>query len=261
MNEATDVLRLNIAPEKPIELLDFLKSCRALANEFDDFAEAHGSKQCKLFIKEVRKGSIEVDLVTQIGCGIMAVQQVMPIIESFNVVSEFIGYIRCVINWLLKGDATSQNSPYGVKTLANVNDFLEPIAKDKGSTVTINNVTVTGDVNAPIIIDNAGANYAQNMCKRVIAEYNTPNVERVEKTLLQWYQSRNSTDQAGDRAIIGSISAKPLKTVFIDSALKSKMMEGNDNPFAGTWLVNVVVERIDGVPKLYKIESMERLKD
>lgn len=260
MNEESDVLRINMAPVKPMELLDFVKSCKALANEFDDFAESKGVSQCKLYIKEVRKGSIEVDLVALGEC-CFVVQQLMPLLERVNVVAEFVGYVRGAINWLISGNATLKECPYSPKTLGNISEFLDPVAKDKGASATIVNVNIGGDVNAPIYIDNSGANYAQNVCRRIKEEYSTPNAEHVEQTLLQWYQSRNSTEQVGDKAIINSISSKAIKTVFVDKNLKAKMITGTDNPFAGTWLVDVIVERIEGVPKLYKIESMERLKD
>lgn len=259
-NGKTDVLRVTYSPSRPVELSDFVRSCNAIASEYNSFAAWKGCDQCKLYVKEVRKGSIELDLVN--ACGIaFAVQQVMPFVEGVNVMSDFIGHVRSVIDWLKSGNARAEDNRFAAKTLENVCAFLDPVAKDRDAKVTINAITVNGDVNAPLVVGNSDANYVQN-AKRIVDEGNsTPNVRRVEGVMLKWYQSRNSVEPSGDKAIIDSVSPKPLRTVFVDQKMKSLLLSVSENIFKCAWLVTVIVESFDGVPKLYRIESIEKLPD
>lgn len=258
--EEPEILRVNFSPSKPVELSDFVKSCNALASEYNSFASSRGLEECKLYVKEVRKGSIELDLVNL--CGVAAaVQQVMPFIEAGNAIADFLEHFKSVIEWLKGGNANAKDNPFAGKTLDNISSFLDPVAKDKNAKLTINAITVNGDVSAPIIIGNADANYVQN-AKRIVDEENaSPNVKTIEGVMLRWYQSRNSPDQSGDKAIIESISTRPIRTVFSDKKLKTLLMSVQENIFKCAWLVDVVVESFDGVPKLYRIESIERLPD
>lgn len=261
MQTEADVLRVNLSPSKPVELADFVRSCNALANEYNAFASAKSLDECRLYVKEVRKGSIELDLVAACFGVVDAVQQVLPFVETGNAIADFLAHVRGVVDWLKSGNANARNNPYTGKTLDNVSAFLDPVAKDRNATVTINALTVNGDVNAPLVVGNSDANYVQNAKRIVDAENASPNVKRVEGVMLRWYQSRNSDEPSGDKAIIDTISPRPLRTVFADRKLKTLLMSVEENIFKCAWLVDAVVEFLDGVPKLYRIESIERLPD
>ena len=73
---------------------------------------------------------------------------------------------------------------------------------------------------------------------------------------------RNNTNIKDKRykSIIQSISEKEVSTVFADKSQMAIFQE-DKSFFKCLWLVTVFVERIDGVPKLYKIEKIERLED
>lgn len=259
MQGQTDILRVNFAPSKPVELADFVRSCGALASEFNAFSAEKGLEGGKLYVREVRKGSIELDLVAV--CAGVAVQQILPLVGHANAMADFLGHLKGVVGWLKGGGTGAKVRTFADKTLDNVSAFLDPVAKDRDATVTVNVITVNGDVNAPLVVDNVGANYVQNMKRLVETESAAPNVRRVEGVMLRWYQSRNSDEQSGDKAIIETVSEKPLRTVFADRKLKALLMSVEENLFRCAWLVDATVESLDGVPKLYRIESIERLKD
>lgn len=259
MQDKADILRVNFAPSRPVELADFVRSCGALSNEYNAFAAERGLEAGKLYVKEVRKGSIELDLVAV--CAGMLVQQVLPIVCNANAIADFLGHLKGVVGWLKGGGAGAKDRPYADRTLENVSAFLDPVAKDKNATVTVNVVTVNGDVNAPLVVGNTDANYVQNVRRLVEEECASPNVRRVEGVMLRWYQSRNSDEPTGDKAIIETVSKKPLRTVFADRKIKALLLSVEENIFRCAWLVDATVESLDGVPKLYRIESIERLKD
>lgn len=259
ITENGGILRVHYAPSRPVELMDFVKSCMAIASEYSDFAAARRASDCKLFVKEVRNGSIEIDLVSAaVVAG--AVQQVLPIAEAVNIFSDFLGHLAVARDWLLGGARGPRPDEIGQKTFDNIRAFVEPVAKDGGASVTIQCVNVGGDANAPIVFGSQDANVAQNVVHRMESESQGQNLRRVEQTVLKWYQSRNSLNSAaGDKAIIESISRDPVRTVFVDRKLKALLLSMPENIFKSEWLVDVLVEFSDNRPRLYKVESIERL--
>lgn len=82
-----------------------------------------------------------------------------------------------------------------------------------------------------------------------------------EKVVLYWYQARNDPkSQAGDHAIIESISPGPVKAV-VDEETKSKMLSGPENPFQLGYLVDVEVETINSKPSIYKVLNIHEKFD
>ena len=257
-----DILRVNLSPSKPVELADFIKSCSAIMNEYNSFAETKDSSQGKLFIKEVRKGSIEIDLVTSLTGVFSVTQTVMPFLESTNIIGDFVEHLRGVFGWLKEGGSGGDNS-YSANTIKNGGEILAPIVKDEKASMCFSPVVnINGNVNAPIFISNNDSRLIQQASNRLLNEMSTPNLECVEDVILKWSQVRNNTNIKDKRykSIIQSISEKEVSTVFADKSQMAIFQE-DKSFFKCLWLVTVFVERIDGVPKLYKIEKIERLED
>ncbi len=72
--------------------------------------------------------------------------------------------------------------------------------------------------------------------------------------VLHWYQARHDlSSKAGDRAIIESLSKKPVKVLFASDYLKAQMLFVEENPFEYAYLVDVMVETVNERPVLYKV--------
>jgi hypothetical protein len=82
-----------------------------------------------------------------------------------------------------------------------------------------------------------------------------------EQVLLRWHQSRNSVLGRGDMAIVESISAKPLRVVFQNKSMKSMLLAADDNMFKRPYLADVIIDSVEGVPKLYRIVNIEPVED
>ena len=262
-SEKEDTLRVNLSPSRPVELADFLKSCSAILSEYNSFAEYKDPKQNKLYIKEVRKGSIEIDLVTQAGAGVFALTQaVMPFMESVNIIGQFTEYLKGVFDWLKRGGDKAGNK-YPLDTIRNAGEILAPVTKDEKSSITFSPlINIKGDVNAPITISYNDARLVQEASHRLLGEHSTPNIEHVDDVVLQWAQVRNNTNIKDKRykSVIPSICNREVSTVFADKSLMTIFRE-DKSFFKSLWLASVFVERIDGVPRLYKVEKIERLED
>lgn len=243
-------LTIEIKNTQPVELADITNSLLSFAEEYKRYLTLHPAittpEETKLYIKEIKAGSIFIDLVALTSFA-------LPYIEHANTVVVFTFYVKTVYDYLLGRD---NKRPDIQKTdLENLSTFLEPIAKDHASQ--LNCHTINGDVNitnVTINLNSTEANAIQNKAKREIELLQEPSLGIKEKELLYLYQARNDPkSKVGDKSIIETISPSPVKTTFINDALKSKMLHGTENPLKSAYIVDVEVGTIGGKPHLYTV--------
>lgn len=106
------------------------------------------------------------------------------------------------------------------------------------------------------------ANAAQNAIQREQLRLREPSARAHEKVLMYWWQARNDiTGHAGDKAKIESIYDCPVKTLFMDDSIKSAILLDEPYPFKKAFIIDVVVETIEGKPMLYKITRFHEAID
>ena len=260
------ILRMTLKNSEPVDLIDFTKSCQAFADEFNRYSKSHDDGQpARLLIKQVRTGSIEIDLIQfapLVAPLVAAVaEHPMSALSTVNTVVSFVKNFKSLCGWL-KGDNAHPEEPVDRKTLENVETWLEPVAKDAHSEINVCVVTINGDVNAPIFLNSQDANVCQNVAKRKRQELAEPQSGDIrEQVLLRWHQSRNSVLGRGDMAIIEAISAKPLRVVFQNKGMKSLLLSADDNMFKKPYLADVIVDSVEGAPKLYRIVAIEPIEE
>ena len=160
-------------------------------------------------------------------------------------------------------DNTPTATPFsqGLRELVVEDNGVEITAKDSGAQI-IFAPTINGKAEFNFDLSSLDSNAAQNKAAKEIQALRESQMGLHQKVLLYWYQTRNDTvSAAGDRAIIESISSSPLKTVFVAEPLKASMLAMDENIFKKAFLVDVLVETIGGVPKLYKIQAVHEAVD
>jgi hypothetical protein len=249
------VFTIEINNKKPIELVDLTNSFLSLGEEYKRFVASHPefseAPDVRLYIKEIRTGSVKADLVA------IATQAapLIPFISGANSVIGFAKHLKTAYDYFLgKPEAEQkpvlQNTEYG-----NLASIIEPVAKDNGSQMNFitQNITQT-TVYQTFVIDSHEANEAQNHIAKERLQLREPQTQPHRKKVLYWYQARNDPHSgAGDRGIIESISSSPVKIEFEDEAAKDAMLHGTQNPFLTGYIVDVSVETIQGKPVLYKV--------
>ena len=105
MEQELTTLVFKIDNKQSVELLSLTRSMLSVTSQFDKFNKENGqSSDAKLYVKEVRKGSIIVELfdISLIG--------IIPFVENINVVAEFAGYLQNVFNYFIgSGDEINLN--------------------------------------------------------------------------------------------------------------------------------------------------------
>ena len=237
-----------------IELEDLSKSLLSFGDEYRRWNSTHYqgamAGEIKLHVKEIRSGSIIADLVA-------IAPSALPFIEHAVTVVDFCKYLNSAYSWLL---GKSSDKPQGLEiaNLENLSNIIEPVAKDNGSQINISTVNIEGPIY--ISISSQESNAIQNTITRFTGDLKKPVSTIHEKVLLYWYQARNDIKaKTGDKAIVESISKKPVKAICMNESIKAKMLRDSENPFTHSYIVDLTVETIQGRPTLYRILDVHEI--
>ena len=238
----------------PVALTDFTLSLLAISNDFEEFIEDEMPRDAthvrgELLVKEVRTGSIVIELMAQ-------ALPIIPLLWEGGAILEWANYAKDTLMWLVgKTEQPSRNITK--HDLKNWHSILEPVAKDNGSQLNFN-VTSGGQVVNHFHIGSKEANAAQNKIRREIGIIEEPTDHTFKKRVMTWYQAKfDQQSQTGNRAIIESISPKPLRVIFDNNAVRAQMYEQGlslKRPWHElAYVVDVQVQTINGVPRVASI--------
>jgi hypothetical protein len=255
--EATDtvVFTIEIQNQQPVELVDLTNSLLSLADEYKRFSgrqDVADAEDVRLYIKEIRSGSIIADL--------MAVAPgVLPYVGYATNLLNFSIYLGKAYNFLV-GRSVLKPAALQKVNYENLSSFVEPVAKDNASQLNCH-TTINGNVTYNLNITSLEANAVQNRAKREISLMKEPIARIKEKVLLYWYQARNDPkSKAGDKAIIENIQPSPVKVIFDSDHVKSQLIYG-ENPFLSAYIVDVEIETIKDKPVVYKVLNVHERID
>ncbi|CAA7614876.1 hypothetical protein [Magnetospirillum sp. SS-4] len=247
MLDADDIkLSIEIKNSRPVELLDLTDAFLSLSEQYQRFAQrgdyAVNGSETRLFIKEIRSGSIIADLVS------MAPQAAFLVGQSKDLV-DFAKDIKGVYEFFLGKHGDDPN-----RTAAELRDcaqILQPVAKDAGSQINLS-VTVNGGTMYQVIMDSTQANAIQNRVANHVAMQREVATGVREKQTFYWYQARNDVrSSSGDKGVIEAISPSPVKVIFENERAKLDMI--SDRLFQLAFIVDVDVQTINGKPATYKV--------
>ncbi len=246
-------LEITIKNEKPVVLTDLTLSLLGVSQQFHKFIESETTPDYKigseLLIKEVRSGSIVVELIAQ-------AMPILPLVWTGGALSEWVKQAQAIVSWLL-GKLDSPPKDVSKNDLKQWNSILEPVAKDNASQL---NFTVSDNstVINQFIINSQEANAAQNRIQREIEQYDEPEEHIQKRRVMVWYQTKfDSESHTGDKAIIESISKRAVKVIFENNAVKESILKGNANSSKPwhqlAYIVDVEVQYINNEPKVYTV--------
>ena len=251
--ESSERLEVTIRNELPVALTDLTLSLLAVGHQFERFVEAELPADVpvasELLVKEVRTGSIVFELVAQS-------LPLVPLFWQGGALFEWTNYAKDTVMWLL-GKLDSPPRNITKNDLKQWHSILEPVAKDHGSQL---NFTVSdgGTVINHFFVNSQEANAAQSRITREIGALEEPNNTIFKKRVMTWYQAKfDNSSQTGNKAVIESISTRPLRVVFDNNAVKNEMFEQGVE-FSKPWhqlayIVDVQVQTISGQPRVATI--------
>lgn len=255
--QGTAKLTVQLCNKAPVSLFDFTNGFLALADEYDRYARYHEPqaviRDAQLYVREVKSGSIIIDLVA-----LSAIA--LPFVEHANSIIKFSEFTGIIYEYLL--GRTNKKLDLKKKDYENAIGIVEPVAKDSAAQINFQTI-INGDVHKHFHLNSIEANAAQNAARREITALKEPVTGIRRNVLLYFFQFRDDAkSSAGDRGIIESVSPFPVKVRFQSEEIKSSVLNADENPFRFAYLVDVAVETIEEKPLLYNVlavhETIER---
>lgn len=256
-------LVIKIDNKQPVELMDLTRSLVSLASEFNTYvaksADSKGNREAKLYVKEIKTGSVILELIE------IATVGMIPFLENVNTIVGFADYCKTAFNYFLKNEG--EKPEMSVSELRDMSQIVNPIAKDQGSQINFS-TTINGNVSLHFNLNSVEANAFQNIAKREIEKLVAPEIldEVKSKVLLYWFQARNDLkSKVGNKAVIEELSETPVNVIFEDDTVKEQMIHDHDNPFLKIFVVDVKMQSVKGKLAAYKIvklhESFDKTTD
>jgi len=255
-------LLVHIEHTKPIEVSDFVKTLNAISGLFADYVSKNGEcteiARSKLYVEKIEQGCIDIHLCE------VASAALIPFMESANVIFEFAGYIKDIVNYYTRG--IGYKPELTQKELGEVHDLFSVAVKDRGAVATIGAIKKADKVNIfnDCTFNSYDGNAAQNQARTGKEERDgEEGNERVcKRQLMKIYQMRSDlSNDAGNKAIIDAISSKRINLCFETDELKMTILNSDNNPIKKIFLVDVVVQTINGKIAAYKVTSLHDIMD
>ena len=235
-------LTITIEYERPLTLSEFSQSLESWNNQY----KKHTKSEDFLLIKEIRHGSIIIDLV----------QYTLPFIKDFNALRTFFDYIKSRFEWLKNKEGNKP--PMDIEDCDDIQKTIAPINNHEKAKI---NIAVNGDNN---IVNNTMYVVESNDVKKIIASANEEKLKLESKcvvessnnynnVLLRFIQLKNEDkDNKNTKGIIEEIDKKAYPILFAKN-IKNRVLHNHENPFLLEYLVSVKVNKRNGKIVSYTI--------
>ncbi len=232
---------------KNVELDDLVLSLNGLSNQYTKFLEQDNNnalnQELKLYIREIKKGSIITDLFVA-----TASTGAIQFLENIVTIVEFVKYLKYAYDYFL--GKSEKKRDYSKAELRNLRNIVEPVAKDGGSQLIIQNCD-----NMIINLTSEQANAIQNRIKREEEKQIIKDFRSVSFTLFKARVPQDLT--TGFSGIIQEILPdKAITTVFQDVKTRDKIININENPLQKIFIVDVIVIFENETPVKYQITNV-----
>jgi hypothetical protein len=251
-------LRFEIKNDNPVDLNILSNSLNALSSQYDIFLSKkskydYKANDRKLLIKEVKNGSIIIDLIGTI----------TPLFNEINTICEFGTYLKSGFEFFL-GKISQPNYNFSKKDCSDIRNIADVTARDTNkANVNINIYGGNNKIYAPVyVLSNTDANALQTTTKRYEDEYLQQEQQTIfMKELMYWADAsfnKKKQDNVVGKIIIENIDKKAKKVVFLNKNDEIKAKTRHSKYPNTEWQdllrrVDVEVIKIQDIIKEYKI--------
>lgn len=268
MGEQKAHLTLKLDTHEPIELADFVGSFTAIGNEFERFVKdrfpSHKTN-VQFFVKEVRSGCVEADLLA----GLSAVAGVVGVMDQVLILEQFVRLWGSRLGSFIQDKKKDQPA-----TKPELKDFLnatKAIANDPNGTHRLEAAAFEDgqrQVRAVFTFSNAEARTAQqNIEDRMREIEQTSNAEHV-RVLMVFERSRKSDtqlDKTGELVVIEDVDEKPKALIYgsemIEQEIKHEIREADDNIYKKGFVVDADARMRSGRIVGYVVKKVHQVID
>lgn len=263
-------LILTIDTKQPIEVGDFVSAFSSLASQYERFARIQFpdlGKNADMYVREVRAGSIVVDLVPW---AMAAFPVVISQMEQLLILEQFVTTFgrRLSVYFGINGheaDATKSD-------LKDFTESVSAIANDPDASATLQAAYFEDGkkkIKAAFKFNTAQARVAQEQIERRKKELER-NDDVDHARVLMVFRQCNVRDvilgnRTGETVLIEDISQKELPLIYAselaEQRIKHEIREAEDNVFKKGFVVDVNVQLKGGRPVAYRVTNMHQVID
>jgi hypothetical protein len=244
--------------------MDLVGAFAAVGHQFESYAAREYPKmqgQARLLVKEIRKGSIVLDLIPYIPALIATMDAVL-------VVDNFVTRYRMLLDAFLGGHPPPTVSKTDAKDYLNT---VRLVARDKNGSATISSAVFKQDTTETHIefhFTTAQAKGAQELLEQRVIENEKPIFEHLENVLMVFWQSNLKdaevgSKSTGEKVIIEAAHPKPLALVYATDLarerIKHETEQGEGNLYHLGFYVDCYVERFQGKPVAYRVSNVRNI--
>jgi hypothetical protein len=265
MADGTPFIALRICLSQPPELFDLIGAFAAIGHQFDQYIrDEHPNLEgtTHLFVKEIRRGSIELDLIPHIPALIATMDAVL-------IVDNFVTRYRTLLNAFIGG---TPPPAIGKSDTKNFLDTVRLVAKDPRGSASISSAVYREngpEKHVEIHFTSQQAAEARQVLERQIIENEAPVFEEFKDVLMVFWQSNRKMPKTGkptgEKAIIEAVSKKPLAIKYESDLarerIKYEATEDPKNIFKKGFYVDGFVERFNGKPVALRIAAVKDVID
>jgi len=260
---------LNLKTKNPIELTDFVSAFTSISNQYEKFIRAHYpdmSSDANFFVREVRAGSIEAELIPWALQGLSAV---VNVIEQVEIVVKFVQNYGGALSPYLGGSKSPE------VTRSDLKDFMgavSAIANDPNGHATLRAVAFEDGkkkIKAAISFDTSEARQAQRQIEDQQVMIEAKESADHQRVLMVFTQSniKDATmgKRTGERVRVEEISPRDLPLIYAsdlaEQRIKHEVREADDNVYKKGFVVDVNVQLVNGKPAAYRITNVHQVID
>lgn len=266
-HDSNAILTIAIDTRQPLDLDDFAQGLAAWRADYGRFYTRqfpdHADGEARLLVKDVRSGSILVDVIPVLA-------PFVSDLESIKTVIDYVDAVRTkVLPWFSKGGRNPEATTADLKSF---HKALEGIAKDNNGSLTLKARFIGKDgqgeeVRSEFAISSEQARMVQANIQAERIERQAADQDPLQQVVMYLHQASldepKAGKSAGEKGIIESISDKPLKLVYASELagqrIKSELRE-DDNPLKKAFVVDVNVETVRGTPHAYRVTHVHSVE-
>lgn len=246
------ILRYHIKNKGNISLDDFSNALKSIQQEYYSFVTKCGydSDVAQLYVKEVEKGSIIVDME-------VLATALIPFIENINTVFEFGKYLNSLWKWIKTPE--DNPAPKGFNNLNTLNniDKINNINKNSQSDSSFFIIKGNNNVVNNINLQYKDATDIQKNIREIMSEIkNKEDSFDVKTKVILRVTQLNNQKTTGDKGIIEAFCKKDRKLIFDNDDDKIKFTEHDENPFEIFFVVDAMAMYSNDKLIAYKITKV-----
>lgn len=259
-------MTLKIDTSEPVELGDFVGAFTSIANEFERYvAQAFPGAKADphIYIREVRSGCIEADMVT--GLAMVAAQGVVANMDQIIILEDFVRRWGSRMTALITNSANEDE----LKSAGELNDFLkaaQSISSDPLASHRLEAATFEDEkrgVRASFSFSASEARAAEMNIddrKKLIA---TPSVISKRRVLMRYTRTDVHdailNKRSGERGVITEFSSEERPIMYASDAaeheIRDLIREADDNAYKRGFIVDVSAQMNDDKIIAYAVSN------